>query len=307
MKIYTLAADTLTRDFGATLTFHSGHNNTARLRIYSFPEYGNCQLAIRENKEKLTVYMRSKTRNGDSLDQLLGASGIIEKRYPRDGKPSNSLLSREKAPYLNPELNELLLINVQKPEDFGSLVSKYLGNTPSEAALMEPFELLPTPTPKFENLVCPGDQDKLAEETKLLATSEREAVVKVRYGQGAFRDELMKISGEACWMSGIQGRQLLIASHIKPWSQSADDEQARGNPHNGLLLSSLWDAAFDAGLICFGTDWKILHSEELAASAIQALGITDATALPMTFQTTARSGFLAYHREHCFEGWRKVP
>ena len=37
--------------------------------------------------------------------------------------------------------------------------------------------------------------------------------------------------------------------------------------HNGLLLSALWDAAFDAGLISFADDGSVLRSPSLAAEA----------------------------------------
>ena len=160
-------------------------------------------------------------------------------------------------------------------------------------------------TPASAPVVTKDEQKKLESDTKSLATSEREAVVKIRYGQGAFRDALVKLRGAVCWMSDIEGTQLLVASHIKPWSHCKEDTDARGNSDNGLLLSSLWDAAFDAGLISFGLDWKLICSDQLSDSAKQALAITSNTVLPEAFRNKARAEFLTHHRGSCFERWKK--
>src|SRR3977135_1680410 len=67
-----------------------------------------------------------------------------------------------------------------------------------------------------------------------------------------FRDALMDYWGGRCPLTGITEPALLRASHIVPWAE-CDDAQ-RLDVHNGLLLSALWDAAFDAGLISFADD-----------------------------------------------------
>jgi HNH endonuclease len=53
-----------------------------------------------------------------------------------------------------------------------------------------------------------------------------------------------------CPITGITDSALLRASHIIPWARCESDAE-RMDVHNGLLLSSLWDAAFDQGR---GTD-----------------------------------------------------
>jgi|GEM_PF-1917672 len=157
---------------------------------------------------------------------------------------------------------------------------------------------------KSKVVISTSDQGILEEDTNKLTTDEREAVVKVRYGQGAFRDALIKIGGERCWMSGIEGKRLLIASHIRPWSHCGKDEESRGNIHNGLLLSALWDSAFDAGLITFGEDWKVVASLELSESAKNALGLNVHRSLPEQFRNERRAQYLSYHRSKVFEKWK---
>ncbi len=76
--------------------------------------------------------------------------------------------------------------------------------------------------------------------------TERTALARVRRGQQFFRQTVINSYGVCCCISGINVPRLLVASHIKPWR---DFPKERLNPRNGLCLSTLHDAAFDAGLI----------------------------------------------------------
>ena len=73
-------------------------------------------------------------------------------------------------------------------------------------------------------------------------------------------------------MTGITNPELLRASHIVPWAE-CDTDQKRLDVHNGLLLSALWDAAFDAGLVSFGDDGAPITSPRLSKAAATALGL----------------------------------
>ncbi len=102
-------------------------------------------------------------------------------------------------------------------------------------------------------------------------STEAERLVIQRIGQDVFREALMDYWGGRCPLTGITERALLRASHIVPWAD-CDDEQ-RLNVHNGLLLSALWDAAFDKGLISFADDGTVLASPALSGAARRSLGI----------------------------------
>ena len=78
-------------------------------------------------------------------------------------------------------------------------------------------------------------------------TTEAERLVIQRIGQEIFRDALMDYWGGRCPLTGITDAALLRASHILPWAECSDEQ--RLDVHNGLLLSALWDAAFDKGLV----------------------------------------------------------
>jgi putative restriction endonuclease len=75
---------------------------------------------------------------------------------------------------------------------------------------------------------------------------EKERLVKVRVNQSIFRTMILATYNSKCCITGIDNADLLIASHIVPWSR---DEKNRLNPMNGLCLNALHDRAFDKGLI----------------------------------------------------------
>lgn len=86
-----------------------------------------------------------------------------------------------------------------------------------------------------------------------------------RIGQDIFRDALMTYCGGCCPLTGISEPALLRASHIVPWADCGDEQ--RLDVHNGLLLSALWDAAFDKGLVSFTDDGRPLVAPTLSHAA----------------------------------------
>jgi predicted restriction endonuclease len=90
--------------------------------------------------------------------------------------------------------------------------------------------------------------------------TESKATVRVRRGQQFFRQTVLNAYGVRCCITGIRVPRLLVASHIKPWSDFPDD---RLNPCNGLCLSSLHDAAFDSGLITLDDQLQVVLSKRL--------------------------------------------
>ena len=89
------------------------------------------------------------------------------------------------------------------------------------------------------------------------------------------------------------------ASHIVPWAE-CDDAQ-RLDVHNGLLLSALWDAAFDAGLVSFADDGTVLASPKLSFAARGALAIESVLPLP-NLREAHRTNLAAHRARHGFLG-----
>jgi hypothetical protein len=97
--------------------------------------------------------------------------------------------------------------------------------------------------------------------------------------------------------TGITDPVLLRASHIVPWSDCTDEQ--RLDVHNGLLLSALWDAAFDQGLVSFADDGAPRFGPKLSETARKTLG---ADASPLRGLRPSHRANLAAHRSrHGFE------
>lgn len=97
-------------------------------------------------------------------------------------------------------------------------------------------------------------------------TTEAERLIIQRIGQDIFRDRLMTYWQGRCPLTGITDPALLRASHIVPWKDCSSDAQ-RLDVHNGLLLSALWDAAFDRGLVTFADAGNPEFSSALSEAA----------------------------------------
>ncbi len=66
--------------------------------------------------------------------------------------------------------------------------------------------------------------DVITKDTQISVT-ERDSLIKSRVGQGAFRTTLLEKYKGACVVTGITLKNLLIASHIKPWAVSSNVER----------------------------------------------------------------------------------
>lgn len=90
---------------------------------------------------------------------------------------------------------------------------------------------------------------------------DKERLVKTRINQSIFRKMILAAYNSTCCITGINNSDLLVASHITPWSK---DEKNRLNPTNGLCLNALHDRAFDKGLISISSnDYTIMVSSRL--------------------------------------------
>lgn len=136
-----------------------------------------------------------------------------------------------------------------------------------------------------------------------LGPTEAVGTVKLRRGQEYFREAVINNCGGRCAITGLNVRDLLIASHILPWGKYPDQ---RLNVRNGLSLSRLHDAAFDRGLIGFDDGYRLLLSpslkeqmsqrsvvENFGAYAGETLHFPDDAALPDL-------AFLSIHRTTIF-------
>ena len=124
------------------------------------------------------------------------------------------------------------------------------------------------------------------------AETTRQQLTAARVGQGKFRKDLLARWDGSCAILGVSRPELLRASHIKPWTSSNNVE--RLDPANGLLLSAMYDAAFDALLLSFADDGALMLSPDFPASDAAAAGIDPAARIEITDPQTR--SYLAEHR-----------
>ncbi|NFA42110.1 HNH endonuclease [Clostridium botulinum] len=98
------------------------------------------------------------------------------------------------------------------------------------------------------------------EKNKTIKNKYKLGIVKQRTGQDEFRKDLIKIH-EKCQICGITNKSMLVASHIKTYHESNDNEAM--DFYNGFLLCKMHDGLFDKGLITFDNKGNVLISEEL--------------------------------------------
>ncbi len=148
---------------------------------------------------------------------------------------------------------------------------------------------------RLEDLKFDPVEQEIALDQALPETT-RVTLIKARRGQGLFRERVQTIES-ACRVTGVSANELLIASHIKPWSESEADERLDGN--NGLFLSPHVDKLFDKGLISFEKNGSMLVSPNLDLEVLDKWSI-DPNRRYGTFNSE-QAYFLDHHNEVVFE------
>lgn len=181
---------------------------------------------------------------------------------------------------VNPKLNEEFeayckKLNI-KPIGEGPHPRKFWGPIDIE----EDFWLRTFNSSTSENSGEISERERLELEEELSRLSELEQEEEVnqtrRRFQGKLRSSLLK-TRKACQLSGIATSELLVASHIKPWSKCSHQEKL--DPNNVLLLSANFDKLFDQFLISFTDEGKILISECLTPEECKKIGLRDGLSL----------------------------
>lgn len=125
--------------------------------------------------------------------------------------------------------------------------------------------------------------------------------VKVRVNQSFFRSTVLSSYDFKCCLTGIDIPELLIASHIVPWSK---DKKNRLNPQNGLCLNNLHDKAFDKGFITFDSNFEMVLSNSIKnnkSEYIQKYFLNfEGNSLILPKRFIPDESFLEYHNKNIF-------
>jgi len=181
---------------------------------------------------------------------------------------------------------------------FAAVVFRLIGTEADQvsdvgAAVQRAERVSPSPEPTLE------EWERRVEATiqndRRLTETEREALVLSRRGQGTFRTNVQLVE-RACRITKVERREHLIASHIKPWRDSSNDERLSGE--NGLLLTPNVDHLFDKGFLSFEGSGELIVSPVSDPVSLRRMGIlVDATINVGAFSSGQRR-FLEYHRDN---------
>lgn len=172
-------------------------------------------------------------------------------------------------------------------------------NSNREKLLFESEQILAS----FQNTSIDDKFKDCLANIEMLTGEDKVREVKTRVNQSVFRSIVVSNYHGKCALTGIDMPELLVASHIKPW---AIDKQERLNPENGICLSSLYDAAFDKGLIGFGQDYRVILSPRILDQEGKAyyekyFGSINHVLLTMPEEHCPDKVFLEWHMDTIFQ------
>jgi putative restriction endonuclease len=153
-----------------------------------------------------------------------------------------------------------------------------------------------------EERAAPKDRGPETEYVPPDVPTETSATVKVRTMQSFFRKVVLAAYDYKCCITGNPVEDLLVASHILPWSNFP---RHRLNPKNGLCMAAHFDKAFDRCLITFDNEMRLVlgpmlkrHIQNPAIESEFARREGQRLTCPHRFLPDA--DFLAYHRDRMF-------
>lgn len=125
--------------------------------------------------------------------------------------------------------------------------------------------------------------------------------IKVRVKQSVFRKKVLENFNHQCCLTNVSESELLVASHIIPWSNTIE---TRLSPHNGLCLSVLYDSLFDEGYFTFNEANQVIITPRINSLSIQTQRwLTQISGRKMEFpkKYEISKTALEYHRNNIFK------
>jgi len=127
--------------------------------------------------------------------------------------------------------------------------------------------------------------------------------VRVRMVQSFFRRTVLSGYNFTCCFCGLSISEMLIASHIIPWSVSVE---LRADPRNGIALCAFHDKAFDRGILSVDEAQRILVSGVISIPSdnqLARVGLLELANKPIKLadRFQADTTALSYHRTNIFK------
>lgn len=137
------------------------------------------------------------------------------------------------------------------------------------------------------------EQEKIKHLEDLPETT-RLALVQARAGQGLFKQKIYS-NEKSCRITRVNNPTHLIASHIKPWRESSNEE--RLHHANGLMLTPSIDHLFDRGFISFDDGGDLITSPVADPDFLKRMGVDTQNPINAGSFNTDQRYFLGYHRK----------
>ena len=238
--------------------------------------------------EKATVY-RERSYYHCDFDKL-------QREYNIKVTPENA--------YLIDELNRTFVVPRAKTDKdnmgFGQSNTWYANKRPEQFEFREKvvdyINTYKANTLSVPDMLEVEDVDEIVNDNINLREADKQAIVKIRIGQGKFREKLL-LRDKKCILCGIQNQNLLVSSHIKAWKDCTSPKE-KLDTDNGIILCSLHDALFDKGLITFDDNGKILFSDDLSQSDRLLTNLKSDCHIKMN---DSMKEYMSWHRTHTFK------
>lgn len=118
-------------------------------------------------------------------------------------------------------------------------------------------------------------------------------LVEARIGQGYFRDQILNRMNY-CIITGT--KNILEASHIKPWTKSNDEEKI--DCYNGIMLSPNCHKLFDKGFFCFLDNGSIKISNKISKNEFDKLVNEDKSIDKKPILNKKTLNYFKWHRNY---------
>jgi putative restriction endonuclease len=214
------------------------------------PKEMNSVLSVRTSMPRRGRKIWYKDQN-EGRNAIFAGDSAIKYAFQGDDPESwENLLLRDAAADQTP----LIYFLAVAPSVYSVLYPAFLVDWDPER--LETGMVFSMPKPHGESLVFP----KSPIERRYRLTE-----VKQRIHQAEFREAVLDAYGGRCAITGLRVRDLLDASHIMP---DGDEEWGQPVVPNGLPLSKVHHAAYDAKLIGIDADGLVHVSERLLADRL---------------------------------------
>jgi len=155
---------------------------------------------------------------------------------------------------------------------------------------------------KFLTTIVEGSEEFYADEDKEneYAIHNRKIEINGRLRQSLFRRKVLENFEYRCCLTEIHEENLLIASHIIPWSSRIT---TRLDPSNGLCLFSSYDSLFDKGYISFDDDLRVVtpsNTNSLSARLREMLESIKGKVIREPVNHNIKLEYIQYHRLNIF-------